>query len=177
MLRSLFLPRERLARGWLKQTGFSGGPLTHELLVPAGPGGQPGERLRSPSRSLYAPRIASDGSREDFRVVVDDHGSTLAAVCLRRIERPETVEELAWSSLRRMLDYGFDGTFEITPAQLAGETAYGYCLIRGRNVLTDWKLARAGWLYVVGTLSWAPPGKHEDTMERSLDALGTWEWL
>ncbi len=46
-----------------------------------------------------------------------------------------------------------------------------------RSVLTEWKLAHAGWLYAVGVLHRAPSGERDTTLERALDALGTWEWL
>jgi len=129
------------------------------------------------SRSLYAPRICRDNSREDFRVLIDEHGSTLAAVCLRQSSGPTDVEESAWKSLRRMLDVGGEGTYELTAERIAGETAYRHSTVLRRGVLTDWKLAHAGWLYVVGTFSWAPAEQHERTRQLAREALETWRWL
>jgi hypothetical protein len=44
---------------WARATGYTGytGRLDHEILVPPGPDGRPGERLLAPSQSLYA-RVA-----------------------------------------------------------------------------------------------------------------------
>lgn len=176
-LPTVTLGSRRPARKWREQTEFSGGPLTHDLLVPPGPDGRPGERLLAPSRSLYPPRVLAEGTREDFRVLLDEHASTLAAVCLRRVERTEQVEEAAWGSLRRMLDHGFDGTFEVTRDRIAGETAHRYVVVLPRSVLTEWKLAHAGWLYAVGVLHWAPSGEQDAALERALGTLRTWEWL
>jgi hypothetical protein len=93
------------------------------------------------------------------------------------VERPEQVEEAAWGSLKRMLDHGFDGTYELTRDRIAGETAHRYVVVLPRSVLTEWKLAHAGWLYAVGVQHRAPSGEQQATLERGLDALGTWEWL
>jgi hypothetical protein len=169
--------RGRTVRKWRKQTSFSGGPLVHELVIPAGPDGRPGERLMAASRSLYAPRTVADGSREDFRVLVDRHGSTFASVCLRRVDPGEQVEECAWNSLKHHLKLGSESTYEVTRTRIAGEQAFGYSVVLRSGVLTDWKLAHAGWLFVVGTLNWAPPAEREATIERTLAALDTWQWL
>jgi hypothetical protein len=165
------------ARKWAKQTDFSGGALIHEIVVRPAPGRRPGERLLGPSRPLYAPRVMVDGSREDFRLVVDRHGSTFAAVCLRPIDKSEPVEESARLALTRMVERGFEVADEIVRACIAGESAYGYTVSMPRATLTDWKLAHAGWLYVVGTHSQPGRQRHEEAVRRSLDILGTWEWL
>jgi hypothetical protein len=166
-----------MIRRWRKQTGFSGGALTHELLIPEGPDGRPGERLMTTSQSLHPPRVGSDGSRKDFRVLLDRHGSTLAAVCVHPIGAPADVEEAAWRTLRHVLDLGAEGTYELTADRVAGESAYRYSVVLTMGVLTEWKLAHAGWLYVAGTLSWAPPQEQEATVRRTLDVLETWRWL
>jgi hypothetical protein len=170
-LRSLLAPPQ-----W-PDCDFTGGPLTHELVIPDGPDGRPGERLLSASRSFYTPRVLADDSREDFRVMLDEHRSTLAAVCLRRIERPEQIEESAWHTLKRAIDGRFEGDYILTPTRIAGETAYGYSVVLRIGVLNEWKLAHAGWLYVVGVLNRAPAREREATIQRALDALDTWTWL
>ncbi len=131
----------------------------------------------SASRSLYAPRICRDDSREDFRILVDGHGSTLAAVCLRRSGGPVDVEESAWKSLRCLLDSGAEGSYEVAVDRIAGETAYRHSMVLRRGLLTDWKLEHAGWLYVVGVLSWAPAEEQSLTLQHALAALETWSWL
>lgn len=166
-----------MVRRWRKQTGFSDGALTHELFIHEGPDGRPGERLMTASQSLHPPRVASDGSRKDFRVLLDEHGSTLAAVCLRRASAPTDVEEAAWLTLRHVLDLGAEGAYEVMVDRVAEERAYRYSVALKRGVLTEWKLAHAGWLYVVGTLSWAPPEEREITFRRTVDVLQTWKWL
>jgi hypothetical protein len=166
-----------MVRRWREQTGFSGGPLTHELVIPPGPGGRPGERLMAASRSLYAPRIMRDDSREDFRVLVDDHGSTVSAVCLRPIAHLGEAEEAAWTTLKHFYDKGIESPYEITADRIASETAYGYSGSLRRGVLTEWKLAHAGWLYVIGSLNWAPAKKRDITLRLTMDIFETWEWL
>ena len=170
-LRSLVAPPR-----W-PDVGFTGGPLTHELVIAKGPGSRPGERLMTASRSFYAPRIVADESREDFRVTVDEHRSTLAAVCLRRIERREQIEESAWHTLKRAIDGRFEGDYVLTPTRIAGETAYGYSVVLRSATLNEWKLAHAGWLYVIGVLNRAPAREQEATIQHALDALDTWTWL
>lgn len=165
------------ARRRAKQTDFSGGALIHEVVVRPTPEDRPGERLLAPSRSLYAPRMMADDSREDFRLVIDRHGGTLAAVCLRPIDKPELVEESARLALTRMIDRGFESSGEITPTFIAGETAYGHTVVTPGGILTDWKLAHAGWLYVVGTHSQPSQQRHDEAVRRSLEILRTWEWL
>jgi hypothetical protein len=174
---SALSPRRRIIRRWRKQTGFSGGALTHELLIHEGPDGRPGERLLTTSQSLHPPRVGSDGSRKDFRVLLDRHGSTLAAVCLHPVGAPADVEEEAWRTLRHVLDLGAEGTYDVTPDRVAEERAYRYSVVLRSGVLTEWKLAHGGWLYVVGTLSWAPPEEREITDRRTLEVLRTWKWL
>jgi hypothetical protein len=73
----------RRVRTELARTGFVDGALAHELVIPAGPGGRPGERLVAPSRSLHPLDIGPDGTRHDFTVLVDRYGSSLKALCLR----------------------------------------------------------------------------------------------
>jgi hypothetical protein len=171
------VPLSLRARQWRKKTDFSDGPLTHELLIPRGPEGRPGERLIAASRSLYEPRITRDNCREDFRVLVDRHGSSFASVCLRRAEGPRPAEEGAWRTLRHYLEKGIEGTYEIAEAQIAGETAYRYSAVLRTGVLTEWKLVHAGWLYALGTISWAPSKEQEASVQRTLDVLDTWTWL
>jgi len=131
----------------------------------------------APSQSLYAPRVVLDGSREDFRVLVDRYGSTFAAVCLHRVERDAEAEESAWRSLKRHLDRGLENTYEVTSTRIAGEQAFGCSVVLRSGVLTDWKLAHDGWLFVVGTLNWAPLAERETALERTRAALDTWQWL
>jgi hypothetical protein len=158
---------------------FSGGAL-HEIVVAPDPNGMPGERLLAPSLSLHPPRSDPFGKRlerEDFRVMLDRRGSTLAAVCLHEIANEIEVEESAWSSLSRLLE-GFAGRYEVDRTTIAGERAHGYTVIGATSVLTDWKLGHNGWLYVIGVLS---PGRnvrrHERAVERGRAALATWELL
>ncbi len=176
VLASGFSLQDRTARRWCRDTGFSGGPLTHELVIPEGPDGRPGERLMVASRSLHAPRVGPDGSREDFRVLVDAYGSTLAAVCMRRSAGALDAEEAAWHSLKRFLELGLDSDYVLAPDRIVGERAYRYSGVLRRGVLTDWKLAHAGWLYVIGVFNRAPASERHTTLERALQALETWTW-
>ena len=161
----------------MREMRFTDGSLEHEVVVEPWADGRPGERLLAPSRTGHPPRMCPDGTREDFQVVLDERASVLAAVCLRRIEPDEHVEESGWTALKRMLDFGFDGTFELDRTTIAGEEAYGYTVLMPRSTLTDWKLAHAGWLYVVGTVSVADPAVHAEALRRARESLATWTWI
>jgi hypothetical protein len=121
--------------------------------------------------------MCPDDSREDFRVLLDRWPSTFASVCLHRIEDEREVEESAWFSLSRALERGNGGSYEIEAATIAGEAALGYTMAVRRCLLTDWKLAHDGWLFVIGVLSVRDEHVHEEAVRRALDALDTWEWL
>jgi hypothetical protein len=136
------------------------------------------------SRSFYGPTIGPDGSRSDFRTVLDEHGSTLGAVCLWRADRPAAAEEGATRTLARLLEmsrggnFSFAGDYTTTVETLLGEPAYRYSFeLRNRRRLTEWKLVHASWLFVVGVLSVAPPAVHEETLVQASACLATWEWI
>jgi hypothetical protein len=174
---SRFSSRAVNVRRWRAHAEFSGATLPHRLTVPDGPDGRPGERLMVPSLSLYEPRIGPDGSREDFRVLVDRHGSTLAAVCLWRAAGMCEVEEAAWGTLTRTLVKGMQGADKPISDRVAGEHAFRYWFGLGRWRVTEWKLAHAGWLYVVGVFNWAPDAEQQLTVARAREVLETWTWL
>ena len=159
---------------WRRRTCFDG-RLAHELRIPAGPDGRPGERLLAHSASMYEPRMCPDDSREDFRVFVGRE-STFAAVCLGRVgERGEPLE-----SARRSI-YGISAwpgteSAAIAHEEIAGEPAQRYRVILNSGALTEWKFAHDGWLFVAGVFSRSRDDEAE-TVRRSQAVLSTWRWL
>jgi hypothetical protein len=105
------------------------------------------------------------------------HGSTLAAVCLRRVSEPSAAEQASWGTLKRFLDMGLDGSYEVIVERIAGETAYRYEVVVNSRPLIEWKFVHAGWLFVVGVLNCALEEEQQATVQRARAALDTWEWL
>src|SRR5687768_18505440 len=96
----------RLARQWRRESDFGKG-LRHEIVIPYGPEDRPGERLRSPSKSLHPPMPPGpDGSRTDFRVVLSRRGSTFGAVCLGPVSEREEPEAAANHTIRAFAERG-----------------------------------------------------------------------
>lgn len=172
----MLISRAQTVRKWHK-TAYSGGPLVHEVVVPAEADGRPGELVSAPSRPLEPPRIGRNGSRVDFRVLADEHGSPLTAVCLWPTTGSRDAEESAWTLLAKLLRDGFDGTYEVSVERIAGELAYRYSVVLNAGTLTEWKLAHGGWLFVLGVLNRAPAQDAEATLARTRDVLATWRWL
>jgi hypothetical protein len=148
--------------------------FVHEVIVPSGPDGRPGERLLATSRSMYPPTIATDGSRCDFRVVVGNGGSTFAAVCLGRLaDRGD-----AW---RAAEDWATGkGEFPASPVvedEAAGRPAFRYrvSLPSGKS-LTEWQFEQGGWRFVAGLLC-VPEDDELDMAGRSRQILSSWRWI
>ena len=160
---------------WPRVTGYTGA-LDHDVLVPAGPDGRPGERLRAPSRSLYAPRgLGRDGSREDFRVLVGEGASTFAAVCLGPVAERGDPESSAWRTLRHLDRKGFSDSSRVLTDTVAGEEAFRYRVLLRSQLLLEWKFAHAGWLFVAGVRCGTSDNEF-DVVGRARDALDTWRW-
>jgi hypothetical protein len=170
------ISRRSAARRLQRQTGFRDGSLTHDLLVTPGPGSRPGERLKVSSMSVTPVRVGPDGTRHDFQVLVDRHGTLLTGLCLKRIESPNAAEESAWSLVARFVQEGFDGTSEILPDEIAGERAYRYGVTLRMGRLTEWKFAHDGWLFVVGLLVRGPTRDTETAHQRARAMLASWQW-
>jgi hypothetical protein len=115
-----------------RRTEFSN-LLVHEVIVPAGPGGRPGERLLATSKSVYGsmyePRLASDESRDDFRVLVGKR-STLAVVCLGRVSERGEPYESAIRTIARISAWPGMDCAAIADAWVAGDRAVRYRVLR-----------------------------------------------
>jgi hypothetical protein len=152
------------------------GVLEHEIVVPVGPGGEPGARLRAPSPSMYSTRFGPDGSREDFRVLVGPRHSSFASVCLGTVANRGEPEALARDAPEKHRRQGItvrQGTF---PDQIAGHDAWGHSFVIGTRVVTDWHFAHDGWCFVVGTYC-TPEDNYWDAISRTREVMETWEWL
>jgi hypothetical protein len=154
-----------------RRTAFADA-FVHEVVVPRGPDGRPGERLLAPSRSIYPPTMARDDSRCDFRVVIGERGSTFAAVCLGTVA--DRGDPYATSvSVKDKWEFPCSAVVE---DEVAGLPAYRYRLSINEKSLTEWKFAREGWLYVVGML--CTRGDDElDMAGRSRRVLDSWRWI
>ncbi len=144
--------------------------------MPPGPDGRPGERLLSTSRSLYAPRkLGPDGSREDFRVVVGRGASTFAAVCLGRVADVGGPRDSAWHSIRELGIKGCSAS-PVVDEEVAGTEGCRYSIALNSGLLTEWKFAHAGWLFVAGVLHWRPDDG-QVVLDRARSILATWRWV
>jgi hypothetical protein len=146
----------------------------HELLVPPGPDGRPGEQLLVPSRPLHRPKVVK-GSRNDFGVMLDGYGSSMTAVCFGRVDERGEPERSAHDTLRSFWERGWAELSPMTVESIGDEDAYRYHAVLPRTRLTEWKFAHAGWLYGVGVFSRAPDPVV--TSMRARHALDTWRWL
>ena len=161
-----------------RRTEFSDS-LMHEVVVPAGPGGRPGERLLATSSSVYGstyvPRLASDDSRSDFIVVVGRH-STVAAVCLGPVcERGEPRERAIRASASLSAWSGTECA-AFADDTVAGERAVRYRVIRPDGALTEWQFTRDGWAFVAGVH--CRYGDDEvDALRLAGRVLSTWHWI
>jgi hypothetical protein len=148
----------------------------HEIIVPPGPGGRPGERVLAPSRSFYAPRLARDLSREDFRVLLDRNGTSLAAVCLGPMEERGTPEEGAREALNHFVGPAVSMDDRLTPDIVGGQAAvhYHFTFPSGRR-LSEWHFGYQGWRFVAGVLK--PEGNPKDAVAAARQVLSTWKWV
>lgn len=165
-----------LARRWRRETSFGQG-LKHEIVVPAGPDGRPGERLLAPSASLIPPwPLGADGSREDFRVLLGRGGSSFAGVCLGAVEDRGDPLESSHFTIRRFAERGMTDASTVESSTVAGEAACRYRIALARGALVEWKFARRGWLFVVGTLC-RPSDNEVKMITRAQGVLATWSWI
>jgi hypothetical protein len=157
----------------LKRTTEFADAFVHEVVVPRGPDGRPGERLLATSKSIYPPTMAPDDSRNDFRVVVGARGSTFAAVCLGTVEDRGDPYSASVAMKDKWEAFPCSAVVE---DEVAGLPAYRYRLTINEKSLTERKFAREGWLYVVGLLC----SHGDDELEmagRSRRILDSWRWL
>lgn len=148
---------------------------THEIFVPAGPAGQPGERVLAPARALYSPRLTPDGAREDFRVLLSQDGTSFASVCLGTVADRGNPEDNARSSLARRKPATGSLTNDLSAETIAGESAVRYRIHLRWGPLTEWKFSHRGWLFVVGVLD---RGNDPNAAVASArEVLSTWEWV
>jgi hypothetical protein len=164
-----------VAGTWRRRTGFAR-TLRHEIAIPPGPDGRPGERVLAPSASMHPPwPPGPDGSRADFRVKLSRRGSHFGAVCLGAVAELGDPAASAQRAIARFTDGG--GTASPIAAEvIAGEPGCHYRLKLPRSVLLEWKLAHRGWLFAAGAL--CRRGDREAAIAaRARAVLATWTWL
>lgn len=163
-------------RGWRRELDF-GRRLKHEIVVPPGPDGRPGERLCSPSASLLPPwPLGPDGSREDFRVFLGTGGTHFGGVCLGPVaERGDPVAS-AHATIGGFAQRGNHDVSAVEPEVVANEPGCRYRIEFPRSVLVEWKFARHGWLFAVGALC-RQSDREQKMVQRARDILATWMWI
>ena len=167
--------RRREVRRAVRRTGFSG-RLSHELVVPAGADGRPGERVLTPSRPLFPPVLASDGSRDDFCVLVGRARSAVAAVCLGPVDVRGDALASAHATIENLSAEGFR-TVQAPRADPIGVLdAVHYRMRRRRSELDEWRFSHDGWLFVA-TLNRRYDDLEFPTLTLTRRMLGTWRWL
>jgi hypothetical protein len=148
---------------------------THEIVVPPGPSGRPGERVLAPTTSFYSPRLTPDGAREDFRVLLDRAGTTLASVCLGPVAERGDAEDSALRTLGRFNVAVASVRDRLTGDTVAGLPALRYQINFRSGVLTEWKFSHRGWLFVAGVLERG--GDVDGGIAAAREVLSTWEWV
>ena len=146
----------------------------HEIVVPPGPDGRPGERLLAPSPRLYAPKVVP-GARNDFCVHLDRHGSTLNGVCLGPVAERGEPGASARDTVAHFWAKGWVSHIPLVVERVAGEEAFRYHVAAPGPALIEWKFAHRGWLYAVGTFNRGPD--EATTVQRARKVPDTWEWL
>ena len=162
---------------YLKDTGLGKG-FTHEVVVPAGPGSRPGERIWAPSDSLHGPMpLASDESREDFRVIVSRQLSTFGATCLGPTSRRgEPVNRAKYRIVRHLARSPSFSASDVTPEVIAGEHGCRYRIQFDKTRLIEWQFGHNGWQFAAGVI--CHPRDDERRMEdRARVILSSWEWI
>lgn len=167
----------RTLRQLKRETGFDPS-ASHEVVVPPGPSGRPGERVWAPSRSGHPPRLTPDLAREDFRVFIRRDGSYLGAVCLGPTSERGDVDESAEQTMNSFVGRTGDPRLvqPLPDGAVAGARARRYRIEFARTTLDEWKFEHAGWLYVAGILR---RGRYRDDglIDAGQRVLDTWTWL
>jgi hypothetical protein len=157
-----------------RQARFNQG-REYETVIRPGPDGRPGERLITPSASLHGPKVVK-GSRKDFGVIIDRHGSTLQGVCLGRVAERGEPGTSARDTLAHFWKKGWIALTPMSVEEIGGDRAFRYQIAPPHGPrLTEWKFAHAGWLYAVGSFNRA--SDEAVTLSRARRILDSWEWL
>jgi hypothetical protein len=160
----------------LREAGFGDG-LRHEIVIPPGPDGRPGERFWAPSRSLHPPMPPGvDGSRWDVRVVLSRRPSALTVVCLGPLSERGDPEAAAYHTIRAFAERGHTSASAVEAEQVAGEAGVRYQIELGNKALVEWKFAHQGWLFVAGAMC-HPKDKFDKLLRLTRNIFQTWEWL
>jgi hypothetical protein len=163
-----------------RESGF-GDLLVHEVSVQPGPGGRPGERVLSYSRSVYdpqRPRPEHDGHlRHDFRVLVG-HLTTLSVECMGPTSKLGDAQEATRRGVERSAEKWDQHPTEVLPQTVAGEQAYRlrYSRKAGAGNYWTWRLAHNGWLYEIALIRSARDDEDE-MLRRAYQVLGSWRWV
>jgi hypothetical protein len=160
-----------------RSLGFSE-RLVHEIVVPVGPDGRPGERMLASSRSPYIGVVDADGSRNDCAILIGPHGSVLLVVCLGRVEDKGTPKQSAIHTVSSIGGLGAGNVKRFAETDIvAGRLAERYMIEMnsGRHLL-EWKFEQKGWLYGVGA-ALHPKDDSEQAEALGRAVLASWTWL
>lgn len=160
----------------LRRTLAFTGRLAHQITVPPGPGGRPGQQLVAPSRSRHVGVLSEDGSRSDCAVLIGPAGSALLVVCLERVEDMGTPRQSAMHTISA-IDSGAGKLQRMEIDIIAGRPAERYMIALNSGArLLEWKFEYSGWLYAVGAVL-HPKDQAEDVETLGRAVLATWRWL
>jgi hypothetical protein len=152
--------------------------LEHQIIVPRGPGGRPGERLMAPSLSIHPPKTAKNGVRTDFRVFLSRAGSTFCVMSIGPVARCGGAEQNAHGTVAKMRSQGQTYCSDPAPTTVLGAPAWQYrAQFNGSRALIESKFERGGWLWVAGILT-SPHGDNEAALHATVRAIfATWTWI
>lgn len=122
----------------------------HQIIVPAGPDGRPGERAVSSLAPvpLASPQPDGDGLRGDF-TIVSPGGGFVTARCLGPVGRLGDAAAYASDGPARFEDRGWVRVGEVEPATLGGAAAFRHRAAARQGEARVWNADRAGWLFEV----------------------------
>ncbi|HJS95131.1 MAG TPA: hypothetical protein VJ741_12780 [Solirubrobacteraceae bacterium] len=116
-----------------------------------------------------------DECREDFRVLVGQR-STFAAACLGTVSQRGEPYESAIRTIARTSAWPGVDSADIVDDKVAGDRAVRYRVILPGGMLTEWKFAHRGWLFVAGVF--CRTGDNEaDALLRAALVCSTWQWI
>ena len=149
--------------------------LRYTAEVPPDAHGRPGVRCRFPSRPAVSGRIGADHRRTDFQVILSRRGSVLLAVCSDRTDNPDSAAMASERAIRVMNGHGIATAAPISATRICGTDAVTYEMRFFTGILTEWKLVKHGWLYMIGLLH--RDGDRSPVFDLAMRCLDTWDWL
>jgi hypothetical protein len=150
--------------------------LRHEVVIPPGRSGRPGERFLAPGDSTHPPwPELPGGSYGDFQIRLGRRGSFLTGVCFGTVADRGDPERHAVRAMSIAADAGSRIT-HFGLSEVAGEDACVYRRHFPRSVLVEWTFAHDGWLFGTGAVI----RKREDVrlwIRRVSEIHASWTWI